>query len=358
LEGYFLLNQEVQRYRSPIHKTAFALTLIKGKEVSGWARDMRGWVANLDPVLQNIPEVWETFVNAFNEQYSDTQAVIRAQAKMDELKMTYPHVDKYITDFEELARKAGYNQTSEETKHHFLQGISSKILEDVLRAPRPTTYAGLKQRAVESTRTKIILEDILKKKSTPYKPPPFRQNFFANRPVTYQSMRPRPPLYNSSNAPPSMRNVPVPMDMSARAQTPRRQNWGQPRAQGRVAQVDAATQQKNPLICFGCGEAGHVVARCPNQEYGRAAQQNFPQSNNLTCFSCGKKGHFAKDCRSKRQSTVNIMDAPEEPLNYPVETPAIPGGRWAKINSLVNELTDDEYAQARATILEQDFQTA
>ena len=93
---------------------------------------MRAWVASLDPVLQDIPEVWETFVDNFNEQYADTQAVIRAQSKLDELKMTYPHVDKYITDFEELARKAGYNQTSEETKHHFLQGISGKILEDVL----------------------------------------------------------------------------------------------------------------------------------------------------------------------------------------------------------------------------------
>ena len=179
LEGYFLLNHGVQCYRSPLHKTAFALTLLKGKEVSGWARDMRAWVASLDPVLQDIPEVWETFVASFNEQYADTQAVIRAQSKLDELKMTYPHVDKYITDFEELARKAGYNQTSEETKHHFLQGISGKILEDVLRAPQPTTYAQLKSRTVESTRTKIILENILGKRNMPYKTP-FRQNPFSN----------------------------------------------------------------------------------------------------------------------------------------------------------------------------------
>ena len=53
-----------------------------------------------------------------------------------------------------------------------------------------------------------------------------------------------------------------------------------------------------------------------------------------------------------------LLDAPEEPLDYPVETPAIPGGRWAKINHLVNEMTEEEYEAARAGILEQDFQTA
>ena len=52
------------------------------------------------------------------------------------------------------------------------------------------------------------------------------------------------------------------------------------------------------------------------------------------------------------------MDAPEEPLDYPVETPAIPGGCVKKIRRLVNEMSHEEYEEARAGILDQDFQTA
>ena len=108
---------------------------MKGTDVSRWTRDMRAWVATLDPITQNIPEVYETFIANFLEQFADTQATIKAQAKLDNLKMTYLHINKYITDFEKTARRAGYTQTNEEAKHHFMQGLANEILEDVLQAP-------------------------------------------------------------------------------------------------------------------------------------------------------------------------------------------------------------------------------
>jgi hypothetical protein len=62
MEGYFLLNQNVPKYHLPIQKVALALTLIKGAEVARWARDIRTWVAGLNPATQNVPEVWEQFM--------------------------------------------------------------------------------------------------------------------------------------------------------------------------------------------------------------------------------------------------------------------------------------------------------
>jgi hypothetical protein len=103
MEGYFLLNQNVPKYCLPIQKVALTLTLIKGPEVARWARDIWTWVAGLDPAVQNIPEVWEQFMVEFLDQYADTQAMICAQTKLDELKMVYPHIDKYITDFKKTA---------------------------------------------------------------------------------------------------------------------------------------------------------------------------------------------------------------------------------------------------------------
>jgi hypothetical protein len=103
MEGYFLLNQNVPKYHLPIQKVALALTLIKGPEVTRWARDIRTWVAGLDPAVQNVPEVWEQFTVEFLNQYADTQAMICTQTKLDELKMVYPHIDKYIADFKKTA---------------------------------------------------------------------------------------------------------------------------------------------------------------------------------------------------------------------------------------------------------------
>jgi hypothetical protein len=74
IEGYFLLNQNIPQYCSPIQKVALALTLIKGADVAGWARDMRTWVAGLDLAIQNVPAVWEQFCHKFLKQYTDMQA--------------------------------------------------------------------------------------------------------------------------------------------------------------------------------------------------------------------------------------------------------------------------------------------
>jgi Retrotransposon gag protein len=167
MEGYFLLNQNIPKYYLPIQKVALALTLIKRAEVTRWARDIRTWVAGLNPATQNIPKVWEQFMAKFLDQFADTQATICTQTKLDELRMVYPHINKYIADFEKTARQAGYTQGNEETKHHFIQGMANEILEDVLWAPWPNTYAGLKERAIESTHTRILLRDILKRNCMP-----------------------------------------------------------------------------------------------------------------------------------------------------------------------------------------------
>jgi hypothetical protein len=142
----------------------------------------------------------------------DTQATICPQTKLDNLHIKHSQIDEYIAEFEKTARKARYTQANPETVHFFLQGLAHEIIEDVLRAPRPETYQQLKTRAFESTRSKLLLQDILKERNTPYRLP-FPQRFaFQNVP-----QRGTPPCaqryYNSSNALWSMANVPVPMDI-------------------------------------------------------------------------------------------------------------------------------------------------
>jgi hypothetical protein len=142
----------------------------------------------------------------------DTQATIHVQTKLDNLHMKHPQINKYIAEFKKTTRKAGYTQANPETVHFFLQGLVHEIIEDILRASRPETYQQLKTHAIESTRSKLLLQDILRGKNAPCRPP-FPQRFaFQNVP-----QRGTPPhtqrYYNSSNAPQSMVNVPVSMDI-------------------------------------------------------------------------------------------------------------------------------------------------
>jgi hypothetical protein len=72
--------------------------------------------------------------------------------------------------------------------------------------------------------------------------------------------------YNSSNAPPSMSNIPVPMDLErAKSWSDwRAQGRGNPRGQwrGRANVTDAS--QWNVYNCFSCSEEGHFTKNCPH----------------------------------------------------------------------------------------------
>jgi hypothetical protein len=65
------VNQLNVGLQSPIIKAAFTLTLIKGPEVVGWVRDMGEFLDNLNPAINNVPEVWEQFLNNFVECFQD-----------------------------------------------------------------------------------------------------------------------------------------------------------------------------------------------------------------------------------------------------------------------------------------------
>jgi hypothetical protein len=79
LKSYFCVNRLNVALQSPITKAAFALTLIKGPEVTGWVRDMGEILDNLDPATDDVPEVWEQFLNNFAERFQDSTRENRAR---------------------------------------------------------------------------------------------------------------------------------------------------------------------------------------------------------------------------------------------------------------------------------------
>jgi hypothetical protein len=122
---------------------------------------MGNFLDGLTPA-DNIPDLWTQFLEEFGQQFQDMQKEDHARAQMEELRMKFPEIDTYIAKFEELARQARYTVGSPETMHTFIKGLTPSVMEEVLKPPLVQGYHAVKQKAINCTRSKVLLENILK----------------------------------------------------------------------------------------------------------------------------------------------------------------------------------------------------
>ena len=145
LQHYFCINATVPGLQSWIRRVAIALTFIKGPTVDEWALNQGDWVDRLDPLIEDVPDIWTNFLLEFRKQFQDTQAEERAHLQIEGMKMKWPDIDQYIQDFERVARKAEYPLTAPATIRYFMKGLTKSIVNDIVKPPKVNTYAEIKQ---------------------------------------------------------------------------------------------------------------------------------------------------------------------------------------------------------------------
>jgi hypothetical protein len=182
VEGYLWLNRDVAGFNLPIKKVTFTLSHIQGAETVGWKRNMGRLLDALDPVVDNVPTLWEQFLLEFRTQYQDTQHHNRARAQIETHRMRFPNIDQYISSFKELARQAGYTQGDDATTHYFVKGLAPSVLIDVYKPPVPQTYTEIKQHAIDSMRSRMLIDNILGKRRGPNRGPPLPPRPFGHPP--------------------------------------------------------------------------------------------------------------------------------------------------------------------------------
>ena len=122
---------------------------------------MGNWLDTLDPVTDNIKDLWLQFLEAYAYQFQDSQATQRAQNKLKTCRMMNNNYDKYISKFKALADKAEYTRGSAEVYDMFLEGLPTSILYDVLKPLTPTTYNALKDKVRSLAQGKAIIDGLL-----------------------------------------------------------------------------------------------------------------------------------------------------------------------------------------------------
>ena len=135
IEDHFLLNHQFTPYHSTLTRITYTLSLIQGPEVNSWRHLMRNWVLT-QPDNQ---DTYNQFITQFRAQFLDSGKALRARNKLRSLKMSWPHIDQYIADFEQLVDDGEYNKNHAECIQQFLMGLSHSVLDSVLKATHSVT---------------------------------------------------------------------------------------------------------------------------------------------------------------------------------------------------------------------------
>jgi Retrotransposon gag protein len=130
---YKIMNPLTDVMKQPYAQVATALSLIRGPKVDDWVDEQ---LNDLELKVRTMPRsdetLWTDFETAFTDAFTDTAKKEDAYQKLKHLKMKDELVDDYITTFNSLAAKAGWELTNEGTINAFRSGLRPGTLNVIM----------------------------------------------------------------------------------------------------------------------------------------------------------------------------------------------------------------------------------
>jgi len=192
---YIHVNIGVPGFESPMRKIAMALMYIKGDKVDRSVKRITEWWDMLDLVAHNVHYSWTLFLDAFRKQFLDHTKQQYTGIKIETLKLHFPAIDEYVSEFEDLATLAGYTIGSTEMINLFLKGLatSANIFEKVMDHPISNNYYDLKDKVINVVKARQLVNTLKRTMATPGRfglVQTFRPTYRAHAPS-------RPPSYSA-----------------------------------------------------------------------------------------------------------------------------------------------------------------
>jgi len=130
-----MCNLRNEAMTNPFQQIALALSYIKGPHIDDWVaktsdktvQKVFGDPQAIPPIApiyaDNNENLWNEFVNDFAQAFVDTATAEQAYADLSKLEMKGDEIDKYITTFEHLLARAGWDQAAHGSIKMFKQGL-------------------------------------------------------------------------------------------------------------------------------------------------------------------------------------------------------------------------------------------
>ncbi len=105
------MNPNADVMTNPYQRTMTFLSYIQGPLIDNWVQEQAQWLVDQvqGGVLQTEENLWQTIDIRFRQAYMDTAESTKAQHELKSLHMTKDNLDDFISRFQNLANKAGYD---------------------------------------------------------------------------------------------------------------------------------------------------------------------------------------------------------------------------------------------------------
>jgi hypothetical protein len=231
LQLYQFVNALHPVMTNPWQKVAHALTYMNGPNVYEWKRSAENWILSIPAPSAPDRTVYDDFEGEFIESWTDTNEPYRAATELDKLQMQHDSVDKYITRFAELVRRALYHENDPAVLEKFKSGLPLELLEPCMHHDEPQNWKAW----TKSARTRQAILTSLKAHrldTTPRLLSPIKECV------------PMPP----STPPPVLMEIDKIYTVPARRQSP-----------------NPKDDERHKGLCHLCKKHGHIQRHCPKK---------------------------------------------------------------------------------------------
>jgi Retrotransposon gag protein len=130
---YKIMNSLANVMKQPYAHVTTALSLIRGPKVNNWVdKQLKELKAKVLYRPQSDEGIWMDFEDAFTAVFTDMAKREDAYQKLKSLKMKDELIDDYITAFNSLATKAGWELGNKGTNNAFQTGLCPGTLNTII----------------------------------------------------------------------------------------------------------------------------------------------------------------------------------------------------------------------------------